>query len=131
MFLNLISSTLLIAQIPTSVNQNTCSEYANTYCIDQPLVPIVKLTEKCPNGFFASGGYCVPLTEDVMGIIPIFDGKLPEECPVGYSKNKGYCQTAPNIKKNAIPLIGEICPRGYFKNKSFCFKNCLNDKRGI
>ena len=129
MFLKVFSTTLLLAQIPTNVDENSCAKFASTYCTNQPSVPIVKVSDKCPSGFFANEGYCFPLTKDVMGVIPIYDGKLPKKCPNGYRSNRGYCQSSPKLKKNAIPLIGEKCPRGYLRNKSFCFKNCKNDDR--
>ncbi len=66
----------------------------------------------------------MPLTNDVMGVIPIYDGQLPNKCPIGYRNNRGYCQSSPNLKQNALPMIGEKCPRGYRKNQSFCFKLC-------
>ena len=129
MFLKIFSTTLLLAQIPNNVNESSCTKFSSNYCISQPSVPVVKVSDKCPSGFFANGGYCFPLTEDVMGVIPIYDGKLPEECPIGYRKNRGYCQSSPKLKTNGIPLIGKKCPRGYLRNKSFCFKNCKIDDR--
>ena len=90
---------------------------------------MIKVSDKCPGGFFANEGYYFPLTEDIMGVVPIYNMQLPEECPNGYRKNRGYCQSSPNLKKNAIPLVGEKCPRGYSRNKIFCFKNCKNDNR--
>ena len=129
MFLKIFSTTLLLAQIPNNVNESSCTKFSSTYCISQPSVPVVKVSDKCPSGFFANGGYCFPLTEDVMGVIPIYDGKLPDECPIGYRNNRGYCQSSPKLKTNGIPLIGKKCPRGYLRNKSFCFKNCKKDDR--
>ena len=129
MFLKIFSTTLLLSQIPNNINESSCTKFSSTYCINQPPIPVVKVSDKCPGGFFSNGGYCFPLTKDVMGVIPIYDGKLPEECPIGYRKSRGYCQSSPNLKKNAIPLLRDKCPRGYSRNKSFCFKNCKNDNR--
>ena len=99
MFLKVFSTTLLIAQIPTNVDENSCAKFSSTYCTNQPLVPIVKVSDKCPSGFFTNEGYCFPLTKNVMGVIPILDGKLPKKCPDGYRSNRGYCQSSPKLKK--------------------------------
>tara|TARA_Y100001978_G_C23590809_1_gene383777 strand:- start:138 stop:521 length:384 start_codon:yes stop_codon:yes gene_type:complete len=123
-FFKLFTSTILLAHVPLNVNEKSCSEYASKYCLNQTLVPIVQVGDKCPSSFYSNNGYCMPLTNDVMGVIPIYDGQLPNKCPIGYRNNRGYCQSSPNLKQNALPMIGEKCPRGYRKNQSFCFKLC-------
>ena len=115
MFLKVFSTTLLLAQIPTNVDENSCAKFSSTYCTNQPLVPIVKVSDKCPSGFFANGGYCFPLTKDVMGVIPIYDGKLPKKCPIGYRNNRGYCQSSPRLKferayKVTAPAVNAVTP---------------------
>ena len=124
MFFKLFTSTILLANVPLNVNEKSCSEYASKYCVNQTLVPIVQVSDKCPSGFYSNNGYCMPLTNDVMGVIPIYDGQLPNKCPIGYRNNRGYCQSSPNLKQSALPMIGEKCPRGYRKNQGFCFKLC-------
>ena len=47
MFLKVISTTLLLAQIPTNVDENSCAKFSSTYSTNQPLVPIVKVSDKC------------------------------------------------------------------------------------
>ena len=103
MFREIFSTTLLLAQIPISVNENSCSKFSTTYCTNQPLVPVVKISDKCPGGFFATGGYCFPLTKDVTGVIPIYDGKLPEECPNGFRKTEDIVNHHQTLKKIRFP----------------------------
>lgn len=117
-------ASILIASIPAGITPQTCSIVSHEYCIDQPLIPIVKVGGKCPIGFTISKGYCIPNHSEINGVIPIYDGALPSKCPNGFRTNNGYCQTSTNLKKNFIPLIGDKCPRKYFKRGNFCIKPC-------
>ena len=60
MFLKVFSTTLLLAQIPTNVDENSCAKFSSTYCINQPLVPIVKVSDKCPSGFLRTEATASP-----------------------------------------------------------------------
>ena len=119
---------ILLASIPSGFTPQTCSEITQEYCIDQPLIPVVKVGNNCPIGFSSSNGYCIPNNSKIRGVIPIFNGLLPESCPIGYRINNGYCQTTKNLKTNYIPLIGKSCPRKYFKRGNYCTKPCTKIK---
>ena len=97
---------------------------ANSKCGIQTLTPVIKVGEKCPQGYRSSGGYCIPISENVNPLIPIFDGKKVVNCPLGYKRTRGYCQSVNSIKKNSLPKIGGNCPSNYYKNKDFCTEIC-------
>tara|TARA_A100000164_G_scaffold364487_1_gene382845 strand:+ start:1520 stop:1873 length:354 start_codon:yes stop_codon:yes gene_type:complete len=97
---------------------------SNSKCGVQTLTPVIKVSEKCPQGYRSSGGYCIPISENVNPLIPIFDGKKVLNCPLGYKKTRGYCQSVNSIKRNSLPKIGEKCPSNYYKNKNFCIEIC-------
>ena len=86
---------------------------ANSKCGVQTLTPVIKVSEKCPQGYRSSGGYCIPISKNINPLIPIFDGKKVVKCPLGYKKTRGYCQSIKSIKINSIPRIGGHSPSNY------------------
>ena len=111
----LILSTILIGQ-PILL--------ASEKCRTQPLVPVIKVNKKCPQGFLSSGGYCIPSSAKTNPVIPIYDGKKVEKCPLGYRNTRGYCQSLPLLKTNSIPRLKDNCPLNFYKNKGFCTEIC-------
>ena len=99
---------------------------AQISCQVQPLVPVIKSGAECPFGFLDSknSAYCVPISHEILGVIPVYSNTLPKKCPPGYRKNRGYCQATSKIFKNAIPKIGDKCPKKYYSNNEFCFEVC-------
>ena len=89
----------------------------------QPLQPIKQVGDRCPLGFLASQGYCIPLSDSVPGVIPIYGDYLTENCPRGYRNNNGYCQALPAGKSVGLPLLTSLCPRGYLRSGSYCLKS--------
>ncbi len=97
---------------------------ASEKCQTQPLLPVIKVNKKCPQGFRSSGGYCIPISDKTDPVIPIYDGKKVEKCPLGYRNTRGYCQSLPLIKTNSLPRVKDNCPLNYYKNKGFCTEIC-------
>ena len=105
--------------------QQKCLDYASKICFSQPLIPVLLIKgHKCPTGFFASEGYCVPLNRDILGVIPIYNQERPKTCPVGFWRNGDYCQTSPGTNKAALPRMGDFCPLGFYESGDYCFKTC-------
>ena len=111
-------------QLPQGFDPAACLLYTAKYCFSQPLIPVLLIDGECPSGFFKSKGYCIPLTRDVPGVIPVFTREIPPPCPSGFYRNNGYCQVTPGTKKSALPMFGEECPLGFYREKRYCIKSC-------
>jgi hypothetical protein len=111
-------------QLLQNFDPRACLIYTAKYCFSQPLIPVLLIGDVCPSGFFASKGYCIPLTRDVPGVIPVFTREIPPNCPPGFYRNNGYCQVTPGTRKSALPMFGEECPLGFYREGHYCIKAC-------
>ena len=92
---------LLIAQIPRTVAAE----------------PILRQGYNCPNGYSASGGYCIP-KNDRKASIP----KSGHLCPRGYEMQGNYCNPRNKKTTPAINKQGNFCPEGYTSQSGYCVK---------
>ena len=90
--------------------------------ISQPVLPVIKINDKCPLGFQSSNGYCIPNNSRVQGVISIYPGIKTNGCPMGFRENNGYCQLFEGVEKFALPKVGNLCPRGFISNGDYCIK---------
>ena len=114
----------LVVQLPQESQSNVCPTYADKLCFSQPLAPVLLINKDCPTGFFPSHGYCIPLTSNIPGVIPVFAREIPAECPPGFVRSNGYCQISPGNKYTVLPIIGKECPLGFFRSGQYCFRSC-------
>jgi hypothetical protein len=71
----------------------------------------------CPNGYHASGTYCVP-NNSRSGAAIERDGF----CPQGYYASGDYCVVNNTSSGKAIPRDG-FCPQGYHASGNYCVEN--------
>jgi len=84
----------------------------------QAATPIVREGASCPPGYYRSGEYCTPSSQDTKPAI----SRQGSSCPPNYYRNGDYC--VPSKKDVEPPLTrqGSSCPPHYYRNGDYCVK---------
>lgn len=72
---------------------------------------------RCPTGYHASGGACLPNS----GSAPRPALHKVGPCPTGYHTSGDYCLGSPGAK-HAIPTT-RACPSGYYVSGAYCLSD--------
>ena len=119
-----VAATITIFIPETHHHQAVANSFqpSNEINLIQPVIPVVKVGERCPTAFLPSQGYCLPTSKNSRAVIPTQGQVAASACPLGFRNVNGYCQMLPTVMYFAIPMITDSCPRGYYKSNQFCIK---------
>jgi len=81
-------------------------------------LPVEKIGNSCPVGYFNSGVYCMPRGDKSRFALR----KIGNTCPSGYYNSGSYCVASSDRSKFAMPRI-RYCPIGYMTSGNYCLSN--------
>jgi len=84
----------------------------------QAAAPIVREGATCPPGYYRSGEYCTPSSQDTKPAI----SRQGASCPPNFYRNGDYCVPSKVDVDPPLARQGSTCPPHYYRSGDYCVK---------